>query len=169
MKPLAAWSYDANQLDELAYCAKHPYPLLVHMAGGYTLHPVEKGHLTMDRAILSPVKRRADTPSALDDYSAVAVRQTVGKFVELTVGCDRKICDILINDITISRVHAHMLQDRHGNWYINDASSTTGTFVNDKDPLPTQVLVSGDRITFGMVDVTFYLPSQAFALIRRLV
>ena len=169
MKPLAAWSYDANHLDELAYCAKYPYPLLVHMAGGYTLHAVEKAHLTMDRAILSPVKRRGDMSSAIDDYSAVAVRHTVGQFVELTVGCDRMICDILINDITISRMHAHMLQDRHGNWYLNDASSTTGTFVNDKDPSPTQVLVSGDRITFGMVDLTFYLPSQAFALIRRLV
>ncbi len=169
MKPLAAWSYAANVLDELGFCEKYPYPLLVHAAGGYALHPIEKGHLTMDRAILSPVKRRGDMPSAMDDYSAVAVRQTVGKFVELTVGCDRTVCDIVINDITISRVHAHMLHDRHGNWYINDASSTTGTFVNDKDPSPTQVLVSGDRVTLGMVELTFYLPSQVFALIRRLV
>lgn len=169
MKPLAAWSYDANQLDEMAYCAKHPYPLLVHVAGGYALHAVEKGHLTMDRAILSPAKKRDLAPLAIDDYSAVAVKQTVGKFVELTVGCDRKICDVLINDISVSRVHAHMLNDRHGNWYINDASSTTGTFVNDKDTVPSQVLVSGDRITLGMVDLTFYLPSQAYALIHRLV
>lgn len=169
MKPLAAWSYDATQLDELAYCAKHPYPLLVHVADGYKLHPVEQALQTMDRAILSPARRAAGTPLAIDDYSAVAVRQTVGKFVELAVGCDRKACDVLVNDISISRVHAHMVQDARGNWYVNDASSTTGTFVNDKDPVATQVLMSGDRITLGMVDLTFYLPSQAYELIRRLV
>jgi pSer/pThr/pTyr-binding forkhead associated (FHA) protein len=62
-----------------------------------------------------------------------------------------------------------MTQDRHGNWYVQDAGSTTGTHVNDADPEPTQVLKSGDVISFGMVDTVFHLPASAYALVRRLV
>ena len=71
--------------------------------------------------------------------------------------------------ISQESLHAHMTQDRHGNWYVHDAGSTTGTHVNDADPTPTQVLVPGDRISFGLVDMTFLLPAQAYQLVRRLV
>lgn len=169
MRPLSDWFLDANRLEELAFCAAHPTPLLVHLTTTYQLRPVEDTSKTMDRAVLQAAIPPASTPSGLDQYLAVPVRARVGKRTfQLSVGCGRD-ADIQINDVTVSNVHAHFTGDRHGNWYVQDASSTTGTHVNDRDPNPTQVLVSGDRISFGMVDVTFMLPSQVYRLVRMLL
>jgi hypothetical protein len=169
VRPLADWLRDANSLTELEYCARHPYPLLVHATTGYKMRPVEKLAMTLDRVVLSPVTRPRSQPSAIDDYLALPVLAMDGRRTyELSVGCNED-CDIWLNDVTVSNLHAHMTQDRHGNWYVQDAGSSTGTHVNDRDPDPTQVLVAGDRISFGLVDLTFTLPAQAFQLVRRLV
>ena len=169
MRPLADWLADANHCEELEFCSVHPYPLLVHITTGYKLRPVERMAMTIDRAVLAAATRPVTSPSAIDDYLALEVRsQGRVRTFQLSVGCGPN-CDIQINDVTVSNVHAYMTQDRHGNWYVQDASSTTGTHVNDRDPGETQVLVSGDRISFGMVDFTFLLPSQAYHLVRRLV
>jgi hypothetical protein len=169
VRPLADWLKDANRLDELAYCNKHPYPLLVHCTTGYRLQPVSIMAMTLDRAVLAAALRPRSTPSAIDDYIAFEVCAADGRRAfDLSLGCNPS-CDIHIDDVTVSKLHAHMTQDRHGNWYIQDAGSSTGTHVNDGDPGPTQVLVSGDRISVGMVDLVFYLPSQAYSLIRRLL
>lgn len=168
MKPLDHWLHDANALDVLAYCRKHPSPLLVHDMTKYKLRPLENFAATMDRAVLAPA-RRGLPPSAIDDYVAFPLLAFGGDHTfNLVVGCGHD-ADIWIDDVTVSKVHAHITQDRHGNWYVQDVGSTTGTHVNDADPEPTQVLKSGDVISFGMVDVVFHLPASAYALVRRLV
>jgi pSer/pThr/pTyr-binding forkhead associated (FHA) protein len=160
---------DANRLGELEYCAAHPHPLLVHCRTTYQLRPVDKSGMTIDRVVLDRVVRPHSTPSGLDEYSAVPVRSRMGtRAFDLTVGCNPD-CDIHIDDSSLSNLHARMTQDRHGNWYIQDASSLTGTHVNGKDPIETRPLVSGDLISFGMVDVTFLLPSQVYRLVRMLL
>jgi hypothetical protein len=167
--PLADWRTDADRLDELAFCKAHPYPLLVHHTAGYKLRPlVDRAAMTIDRAVLGS-RGKPTVPSSIDEYLAVPVRPIshVQSF-ELAVGCG-DVCDIHIDDVTVSNIHAFLMQDRRGNWYLRDAGSTTGTHVNDQDPQPTQVLVTGDRISFGMVDTVFYLPGPAYALIRRLI
>jgi len=169
VRPLADWWQDANRLEELAFCAAHPYPLLVYLTTTYQLRPVDDRSKTMDRVVLQATTPPSPPGSGLDQYLAVPVKARVGKRTfQLSVGCahDR---DIRINDVTVSNVHAHFTGDRHGNWYVQDASSTTGTHVNDRDPNATQVLISGDRISFGMVDVTFMLPSQVYRLVRMLL
>ncbi|MBL0217192.1 MAG: FHA domain-containing protein [Myxococcales bacterium] len=170
MRELRAWLADANRLDEAAYCAAHPYPLLVHATTGYQLRPITRTvMMTMDQAVLDVARRPAQPPSALDDYVAFAVRGARGvPGFQVTIGCADE-SDIVINDVTVSKLHATLMQDRRGHWYIQDAGSTTGTHVNDQDPSETQILVSGDRVSLGMVDLVFYLPSQAYQLIRRLV
>jgi hypothetical protein len=169
VRPLADWRYDANRLDEIEFCAAHPHPLLVHCTTGYQLRPVERIGLTIDRAVLAPSSRPAMAASGLDDYRAALVKPRAGRRgFQLAIGCELD-CDIHIDDVTVSTLHAHMTQDRHGNWYVQDAGSTTGTHVNDRDPCETQVLRSGDRISLGMVDLVFYLPSQVYHLIRRLL
>lgn len=167
MEPLSRWRQDATDLDVLAYCAKHSYPLLVHHTGGYQLIPIERAMETIDRAVLSP-SRRGRAPSANAEYLAVRVVALRGPHAfELTVGCTPS-CDVRINDVTVSKHHATMTRDRHGNWYLQDAGSTTGTHVNDADPEPTQVLKSGDRIGFGMVELVFHLPASVYELVRTL-
>jgi len=168
MKMLSYWLKDANALDELAYCAKHPYPLLVHNTSSYQLRPVEKIMATIDRAVLSPV-RRGRVPSAIDEYEAVPVQAMGGEHTfELTVGCGPD-CDVRVNDVTVSKIHALMTQDARGFWYVQDVGSTTGTHVNEQDTDPTRPLQSGDKIAFGMVEVTFHLPASHYALVRRLI
>ena len=168
MKMLSSWLKDANALDELAYCAKHPYPILVHNTSTYQLRPVSRIMATIDRAVLSPV-RRGYMPSSIDEYMGVPVRSRVGaNTFELTVGCLAN-CDIMIDDVTVSNVHAVMTKDARGFWYVQDVGSTTGTHVNDLDTDPTKPLQSGDRIAFGMVELTFHLPASHYALVRRLI
>ena len=87
---------------------------------------------------------------------------------ELTVGCLAN-CDIMIDDVTVSNVHALMTKDARGYWYVQDVGSTTGTHVNEQDTDPTRPLQSGDKIAFGMVEVTFHLPASHYALVRRLI
>jgi hypothetical protein len=168
MKMLSHWLKDANALDELAYCTKHPYPLLVHNMTTYQLRPVDRVMATIDRAVLSPL-RRGQTPSAIDEYMAASVQAHGGDHTfELTVGCHGD-CDIQINDVTVSKIHALMTKDARGYWYVQDVGSTTGTHVNDLDTEPTRALQSGDRVAFGMVELTFHLPASAYHLVRRLI
>ena len=169
VKPLAHWLRDARDLSEKAYCAVHPYPLLVHPTSGYQLRPIEKVAMTIDRAVLAPSKRPATAPTVMDQYLAIPVSALQhSRVFQITVGSHLDN-DIWIDDVTVSSTHAHLTRDKDGNWYVQDASSTTGTHVNDNDPDPTQVLVSGDRISFGMVDFTFYLPADAYRMIRSLL
>jgi hypothetical protein len=168
MKLLSHWLKDANALDELEYCAKHPYPILVHNTGTYQLRPVSRVMATIDRAVLSPM-RRGYMPSAIDEYMAVPVRSHIGgNTFELTIGCLAN-CDIQIDDVTVSKVHALMTKDARGYWYVQDVGSTTGTHVNELDTDPTRPLQSGDKVAFGMVETTFHLPASAYALVRRLI
>jgi pSer/pThr/pTyr-binding forkhead associated (FHA) protein len=168
MKMLSYWLKDANALDELAYCAKHSYPLLVHNTATYQLRPVSRVMATIDRAVLSPV-RRGYMPSAIDEYEAVPVKAQHGaNTFELTVGCLAN-CDVTVDDVTVSKLHALMTKDARGFWYVQDVGSTTGTHVNDLDTDPTRPLQSGDRIAFGMVELTFHLPASHYALVRRLI
>jgi hypothetical protein len=169
VKPLAHWLKDARELGEEAYRTKHPYPLLVHATSGYKLRPIEKIAMTIDRAVLAPSKRPATAPTVMDEYLALpVVALQGGRVFDLSVG-SHVDSDLWIDDVTVSATHAHMTRDKEGLWYLQDASSTTGTHVNDRDPDPTQALVAGDRISIGMVDFTFYPAAEAYRFIRRLV
>ena len=68
-------------------------------------------------------------------------------------------CDVLVDDPSVSGVQAKIL--RSGlQWYVLDAISMNGTFVNDMQ-VGKQYLKSGDLIRFGSVDALFKLPPQA--------
>lgn len=168
LRPLSDWLLDAKALDRGAFCAKHPHPLLVHTTTGYKLRPIVNTAMTIDRAVLAAALRPPRPSGGIDDYLAVEVRAAHGtRSFDLIVGCGNDV-DIWIDDVTVSARHAHMSRDREGSWYVRDASSTTGTHVNDRDYGETQALVAGDRISFGMVDLCFYPPEDAYDLIRKL-
>jgi len=88
--------------------------------------------------------------------------------VPLTVGVENEQewyigrqngCDVLVDDPSVSGVQAKIL--RSGlQWYVLDAISMNGTFVNDMQ-VGKQYLKSGDLIRFGSVDALFRLPPQA--------
>jgi diguanylate cyclase (GGDEF)-like protein len=58
------------------------------------------------------------------------------------------ICDVELMDDFISREHA-VIQQRDGQYYLQDCNSLNGTFVNDRQVEGTQPLVAGDTIRIG--------------------
>ncbi|MDP9353508.1 MAG: FHA domain-containing protein [Chloroflexota bacterium] len=73
--------------------------------------------------------------------------------LEPTTALGRKLTNgVVLDDSTVSGEHA-VLYLRDGAWYVRDAGSTNGTFVNGQDvvaPSPVQV---GDVLTLGGVQL----------------
>jgi hypothetical protein len=64
-----------------------------------------------------------------------------------TIGRD-PVCDLLIEDLTVSRVHARLERDADG-WMLADLGSTNGTRLNGwrvREPVRVR---AGDRVCFG--------------------
>ena len=63
-------------------------------------------------------------------------------------------CQIVLNDPLSSRVHA-VVQRRDGAWFIRDAGSRNGTFVNGQKADEAQ-LIDGCRVTTGTTEFSFH-------------
>ncbi|MER7076878.1 FHA domain-containing protein [Saccharopolyspora kobensis] len=70
----------------------------------------------------------------------------------ITIGRDRD-CDIVVEDMTVSRVHAE-LRLRDGKYVVVDGGSLNGTYLN-RQPVDIAELVDGDEIWIGRVRFTF--------------
>ncbi|MFL5629598.1 MAG: FHA domain-containing protein [Ktedonobacteraceae bacterium] len=71
----------------------------------------------------------------------------------LTIGRGSE-CDIVINDASISRVHAQMLRQANG-MYVQDLGSRNGTRVNDEPISAPQRLQAGDIVCIGSVHLAY--------------
>jgi pSer/pThr/pTyr-binding forkhead associated (FHA) protein len=58
-------------------------------------------------------------------------------------------CEIVLDHITISRVHAEFFVDPESNVFLSDLNSSYGTFVNAKRIAQPVLLASGDIVSFG--------------------
>jgi pSer/pThr/pTyr-binding forkhead associated (FHA) protein len=66
---------------------------------------------------------------------------------ELVIGREQ-ICDLILDETTVSAEHAR-LSFHHGNWWVKDLDSRNGTYLNS-ELLSTQVvLTTGDEIQLG--------------------
>ncbi|NQT80012.1 MAG: GAF domain-containing protein [Candidatus Aminicenantes bacterium] len=64
----------------------------------------------------------------------------------IVIGRD-SVCDIVVNDAKLSRIHAEII--REGDSYIyHDKESLNGSFINN-DQVSRQILISGDEIRIG--------------------
>lgn len=59
-------------------------------------------------------------------------------------------CDILLEDKTVSGRHARLAY-HHGQWWLEDLSSTNGTFLNGEPVSTAVVLTDGDKLRCGQV------------------
>jgi pSer/pThr/pTyr-binding forkhead associated (FHA) protein len=73
----------------------------------------------------------------------------------LTIGRSRE-CDIFLEDLTVSRLHATIKESAHGEYEIVDNRSATGTFVNGH-PVKRHRLQEGDIIQIGNTKFNFRL------------
>jgi hypothetical protein len=62
-------------------------------------------------------------------------------------------CDIFLDDVTVSRRHA-VLIDRDGDLYIEDQGSLNGTFLNRRR-IESAKLENGDELQIGKYKLTF--------------
>lgn len=74
---------------------------------------------------------------------------------EILIGRDPH-CDVPILDDTISVRHAR-LSYHHGQWWLDDLSSTNGTRLNNEElTLPT-VIINDDQVECGQANITIKL------------
>lgn len=74
--------------------------------------------------------------------------------VDLTVAGRSVSCDIFLDDVTVSREHAHFV--REGTTFlVRDAGSLNGTYVN-RDRVAEATLMSGDEVQIGKYRLTFH-------------
>ena len=132
------------------YCAKC----------GALLHTPESGEMTQT---FSP-EEGAEVLDALADISvqgpALVVRSGGGRSGETFAALDGVTtigrspdCPVFLDDVTVSRKHAVVLQ-RDGHWYIEDQGSLNGTFVNRRR-VESAELTEGDEIQIGKYRLTF--------------
>jgi hypothetical protein len=62
-------------------------------------------------------------------------------------------CDIFLDDVTVSRNHA-VLVERDGEFYVEDQGSLNGTFVN-RHRIESAQLENGDELQVGKYRMTF--------------
>ena len=65
--------------------------------------------------------------------------------------------DLVIDDISVSKIHASLICDAEGHLSVADTGSTNGTFINGQRIAYGKAtrLVEGDRVKFGTVGVVF--------------
>ncbi|HZU70594.1 MAG TPA: FHA domain-containing protein [Ktedonobacteraceae bacterium] len=72
---------------------------------------------------------------------------------EMTIGRSRE-CDIFLEDLAVSRLHATIRQLPDGGYEIEDHRSATGTFVNGM-PITRYQLLEGDVVQIGTSRLVF--------------
>jgi len=74
---------------------------------------------------------------------------------DMTIGRSRE-CDIFLEDLAVSRLHATIKECAHGEYEIVDNRSATGTFINGR-PVKRHRLQEGDMIQIGNTKFNFRL------------
>ena len=74
---------------------------------------------------------------------------------EIIIGRDPN-CEFSISDETISAKHAK-LGYRQKQWWIEDLQSTNGTFLNEEEIKTPTVVISGDELRCGQVELSIQI------------
>ena len=78
--------------------------------------------------------------------------------VDLTFGRDAALASVVLDDASISGLHARLIRQADGGYILKDQGSIGGTYVNF-DPLPEagRRLQHGDRVHIGRLSFRFRL------------
>lgn len=74
--------------------------------------------------------------------------------VDVTTAGRSVSCDIFLDDVTVSREHAHFVRTGT-DFLVRDAGSLNGTYVN-RERVAEAELVEGDEVQIGKYRLTFY-------------
>ena len=105
---------------------------------------------------LHVMKRTDPNSSAIANFDLTTMRGTMRSYEvlpEMTIGRSRE-CDIFLEDLAVSRLHATIHQLPDGGFEIEDHRSATGTFVNGLR-ITHYRLLEGDIVQVGSNMLTF--------------
>ncbi len=140
--------------DGANYCQKCGAFIGMHESGDDTTSTYRVG----ETGELIPV----DVDAEIADKGAVLVIRSGGGRVgesfplvgeRIAVG-RRPDCDVFLDDVTVSRDHALIVQ-RHGAWWLDDLGSLNGTYVN-RHRAESHRLEDGDELQIGKYKLTYF-------------
>ena len=105
---------------------------------------------------LHVMKRANPSNSAIANFELMTMRGTLRSYEvlsEMTIGRSRE-CDIFLEDLAVSRLHATIHQLPDGGFEIEDHRSASGTFVNGLR-ITRYRLLEGDVVQIGSSRLTF--------------
>ena len=137
-----------QNLEASQYCAKCGAALLVD-EGGTTMSftPIGEDEVAVERHDLA-----VDGPSLVVRRAGRAVETFGIGRKELTIGRSPD-CDVFLDDVTVSRVHALVRPRPDGVW-IEDQGSLNGTFINRRR-VDAARLADADEVQIGKYRLTF--------------
>lgn len=113
----------------------------------------------------------APTP-VMDSLIYSVERRGEDPFVDVVTLGRHPLRDIVLPDLSVSRLHAYFLQVKPGQFQVRDRASCNGTMHNGELLRPGQVnitLCSGDVLRFGEVNALFLEPEMLAALAQRIL
>jgi len=105
---------------------------------------------------LHVMKRANPSNSSIANFELMTIRGTLRSYEvlsEMTIGRSRE-CDIFLEDLAVSRLHATIHQLPDGGFEIEDHHSASGTFVNGLR-ITRYRLLEGDVVQIGSNRLTF--------------
>ena len=105
---------------------------------------------------LHVMKRANPSNSAIANFELMTIRGTMRSYEvlsEMTIGRSRE-CDIFLEDLAVSRLHATIHQLPDGGFEIEDHQSASGTFVSGLR-ITRYRLLEGDVVQIGSNRLTF--------------
>lgn len=92
------------------------------------------------------------------DESGLALERRPLESADVTIGRDPDYATFIIDESSISRLHARIRQNTVGAYWLYDEGSNSGTFLNyERLALAPRELAHGDRVQFGHVTYRFSL------------
>jgi hypothetical protein len=102
--------------------------------------------LSHARAIATQLRQRTVSSWRTSKRDALLALDWAGAVEQLLVGRS-SVCDVRLDDVTVSRLHARLIF-RDGAWVVQDLRSRNGTVLNGSRVVRSQ-LRPGDRIAFA--------------------
>lgn len=81
------------------------------------------------------------------------------KKVNIEIGRDEN-CDLVLNHSTVSNRHAR-ISYHHGHWWLDDLLSTNGTKINGEIVKNPTIVINGDIISCGQINLSVKLQDES--------
>lgn len=156
---LNGYAQECRTLDTESFKQRHGHAFLIHRSDSPVARKQDGKRLTVSSMTVRDAEGIPMVPEP--DLYVFPVRhgrhKQAGEFVSVGRSASN---DIIIPFEPITRFHALFSQDAAGRFFVLDAGSKNGTFVNDR-PVPTkgkgepQEVKSGDLIRMGPLSFTF--------------